>query len=167
MTIILAVNFSRLLVIKTPDPVLNPDPDGYSAKMLGPDSKHWIKYAHNYLCSVCNSVFDDLFFGPCGFFHANLISRLCCCDQAAQRWVPASGAGPLTVRGECRHLRHQGHSFFHSFVRSFVHSFILLFHTIILCGIRCLFDPWIRDPGWVESQHPDPGWTTRIIFSRA
>ncbi len=24
-------------------------------------------------------------------------------------------------------------------------------------GIRCLFDPWIRDPGWVESQHQDPG----------
>ncbi len=24
-------------------------------------------------------------------------------------------------------------------------------------GIRCLFDPWNRDPGWVESQHPDPG----------
>jgi hypothetical protein len=24
-------------------------------------------------------------------------------------------------------------------------------------GIRCLFDPWIRDPGWVESQDPDPG----------
>ncbi len=24
-------------------------------------------------------------------------------------------------------------------------------------GIWCLFDPWIRDPGWVESQHPDPG----------
>jgi hypothetical protein len=24
-------------------------------------------------------------------------------------------------------------------------------------GIRCLFDPWIRDPGWVESQHPYPG----------
>jgi hypothetical protein len=23
-------------------------------------------------------------------------------------------------------------------------------------GIRCLFDPWIRDPGWVKSQHPDP-----------
>jgi hypothetical protein len=22
-------------------------------------------------------------------------------------------------------------------------------------GIRCLFDPWIRDPGMVESQHPD------------
>ncbi len=22
---------------------------------------------------------------------------------------------------------------------------------------RCLFDPWIRDPGWIESQHPDPG----------
>jgi hypothetical protein len=19
-------------------------------------------------------------------------------------------------------------------------------------GIRCLFDPWIQDPGWVESQ---------------
>jgi len=25
-------------------------------------------------------------------------------------------------------------------------------------GTRCLFDPWIRDPGWVESQHPDPGY---------
>jgi len=24
-------------------------------------------------------------------------------------------------------------------------------------GIGCLVDPWIRDPGWVESQHPDPG----------
>ncbi len=34
-------------------------------------------------------------------------------------------------------------------------------------GIGCLFDPWIRDPGWVESQHPDPGWKTRIIFFRA
>ncbi len=24
-------------------------------------------------------------------------------------------------------------------------------------GIRCLFDPWIRDPGWVKNQDPDPG----------
>jgi hypothetical protein len=24
-------------------------------------------------------------------------------------------------------------------------------------GIRCLFDPWIRDPGWVKNQNPDPG----------
>ncbi len=24
-------------------------------------------------------------------------------------------------------------------------------------GIRCLFDPWIWDPGWVENQDPDPG----------
>jgi hypothetical protein len=24
-------------------------------------------------------------------------------------------------------------------------------------GIRCLFDPWIRDPGWIKSQDPDPG----------
>jgi hypothetical protein len=24
-------------------------------------------------------------------------------------------------------------------------------------GIGCLFDPWIRDPGWVKSQDPDPG----------
>jgi hypothetical protein len=24
-------------------------------------------------------------------------------------------------------------------------------------GIRFLFGPWIRDPGWVESQHLDPG----------
>jgi hypothetical protein len=21
----------------------------------------------------------------------------------------------------------------------------------------CLFDPWIRDPGWVNNQDPDPG----------
>jgi hypothetical protein len=25
-------------------------------------------------------------------------------------------------------------------------------------GIGCLFDPWIRDLGWVEIKHPDPGW---------
>jgi hypothetical protein len=24
-------------------------------------------------------------------------------------------------------------------------------------GIQCLFDPWIRDPGWVENQDPNPG----------
>jgi hypothetical protein len=34
-------------------------------------------------------------------------------------------------------------------------------------GIRCLFDPGIRDPGWVKSQDPDPGWITWIIFPRA
>jgi hypothetical protein len=28
-------------------------------------------------------------------------------------------------------------------------------------GIRCLFDPWIRDPGRVESQHPHPGFGIR------
>ncbi len=32
-------------------------------------------------------------------------------------------------------------------------------------GIRCLFRP--LDPGWVKSQDPDPGWTTRILFQRA
>ncbi len=30
-------------------------------------------------------------------------------------------------------------------------------------GIRCLFDPWIRDPGWVKKSR----WTSRIIFPRA
>ncbi len=34
-------------------------------------------------------------------------------------------------------------------------------------GIQCFFDPWIRDPGWVKKQDPDPGWTSRIIFPRA
>ncbi len=38
-------------------------------------------------------------------------------------------------------------------------------------GIRCLFDSWIRDPGWVKIRirlrEPDPGWTTRIILPRA
>jgi len=23
-------------------------------------------------------------------------------------------------------------------------------------GIRCLFNPWIRDPGWIKNQDPDP-----------
>ncbi len=32
-------------------------------------------------------------------------------------------------------------------------------------GIRCLFDPWIRDGQ--KNQDPDPGWTSRIIFPRA
>ncbi len=32
-------------------------------------------------------------------------------------------------------------------------------------GIRCLFDPWIRDPGWVKNKNPDPEITTRINFS--
>ncbi len=32
-------------------------------------------------------------------------------------------------------------------------------------GIRCLFDPWIRDGRKVKI--PDPGWTTLIIFPRA
>ncbi len=41
-------------------------------------------------------------------------------------------------------------------------------------GIRCLFDPWIRDLRWVQSQHPDPGsgmnnlnhifWSLETIF---
>ncbi len=34
-------------------------------------------------------------------------------------------------------------------------------------GIRCLFDPWIRDPGGVKNQDPDLGWTSRIISTRA
>ncbi len=34
-------------------------------------------------------------------------------------------------------------------------------------GIGCLFNPWIRDLGWVKNQDPDPGRTTWIIFPRA
>ncbi len=45
------------------------------------------------------------------------------------------------------------------------------YHKIQCCGsvswIRCLFDPWIKDPGWVNKQDPDPGWSTRLIFPRA
>ncbi len=33
-------------------------------------------------------------------------------------------------------------------------------------GIRCIFDPWIRDPWWVKYQDPDPEWTSRIIFTK-
>jgi hypothetical protein len=45
-------------------------------------------------------------------------------------------------------------------------------------GIRCLFDPWIRNLGSrigirnrskvrIQIRDPDPGWKTRIIFLRA
>ncbi len=38
------------------------------------------------------------------------------------------------------------------------------------CGseIRCLFDPWIRDPGsnMVKNQDPDSGWKSQITFPR-
>jgi hypothetical protein len=34
-------------------------------------------------------------------------------------------------------------------------------------GIRWIFDHWIRDPGRVKKQDPDPGWRNRIIFPRA
>jgi hypothetical protein len=27
---------------------------------------------------------------------------------------------------------------------------------VLRIRIRCLFDPWIRDPGWVKNQDPDP-----------
>jgi hypothetical protein len=40
------------------------------------------------------------------------------------------------------------------------YSLLLMFSSIGQCygsgsWIRCLFDPWIRDPGWVKSQDPD------------
>jgi hypothetical protein len=38
-----------------------------------------------------------------------------------------------------------------------IHSIQVHGWELSVPGIRCLFDPWIRDPGWVESQHPDPG----------
>jgi hypothetical protein len=28
--------------------------------------------------------------------------------------------------------------------------------AVLRIGIRCLFDPWIRDLGWVKKQDPDP-----------
>jgi hypothetical protein len=49
-------------------------------------------------------------------------------------------------------------------------SFILasLVGTVLaVLRIRYLFDAWIRNPGWVKNQDPDPGWTSRIIFPRA
>jgi hypothetical protein len=38
---------------------------------------------------------------------------------------------------------------------SFAHSYDQCFGSG--SGIRCLFDPWIRDPGWIKSWDPDPG----------
>jgi hypothetical protein len=29
-------------------------------------------------------------------------------------------------------------------------------HAVLRVRNRCLFDPWIRDPGWVKNQDPDP-----------
>ncbi len=34
------------------------------------------------------------------------------------------------------------------------------------CGIRCLSDPWIRDPGRVKNNDPDPGWTSLVPWVR-
>ncbi len=34
-------------------------------------------------------------------------------------------------------------------------------------GIRCLFDPWIREPERVKNRDPDPGWTSQIINSES
>jgi hypothetical protein len=38
-------------------------------------------------------------------------------------------------------------------------SCLVSYFTVLRIRIRdpVPFDPWIRDPGWVESQHPDPG----------
>jgi hypothetical protein len=36
-------------------------------------------------------------------------------------------------------------------------NLIKVFKQCCGSGIRCLFDPWIWDPGWVKSQDPDPG----------
>ncbi len=30
-------------------------------------------------------------------------------------------------------------------------------------GSGASFTPWIRDPGWVKNQDPDPGCTSQII----
>ncbi len=48
-----------------------------------------------------------------------------------------------------------------------LNNFCMEIAGVVESGIRCLFDHWIRDPGWVKSQDPDPGRTTRIIFPRA
>jgi hypothetical protein len=44
-------------------------------------------------------------------------------------------------------------------------------HFLLYCVSVLRFrDPvpfWPLAPGWVKSQDPDPGWTTRIIFPRA
>ncbi len=29
--------------------------------------------------------------------------------------------------------------------------------SVLRIRIRCLFDPWIRDPGGVKNKNPDPG----------
>ncbi len=46
---------------------------------------------------------------------------------------------------------------------------MLAFFQCCGSGTRCLFTPWIWDPGWVKIRirDPDPGWTTQIIFPRA
>ncbi len=34
-------------------------------------------------------------------------------------------------------------------------------------GSGAFLTPWIRDPGWIKSKDPDPGWTTRNIFPKS
>ncbi len=68
---------------------------------------------------------------------------------------------PLTIR---QRLLYKG-------LRQNIRMEELLAGTVIhtayqCCGsgseIRCLFDPWIRDPGWVKFQDPDPVLTTHF-----
>ncbi len=51
------------------------------------------------------------------------------------------------------------------------HKTSIVFSYMQCCGsesgIWCLFDPWIRDMGWVKNQDPDSAWTSRIIFSES
>jgi hypothetical protein len=53
------------------------------------------------------------------------------------------------------------------FVAHIIKSSLLCANTKIQCcgsgsGIRCLFDHWIRDPGWVKKQDPDTGSESRM-----
>jgi hypothetical protein len=40
---------------------------------------------------------------------------------------------------------------------NFINRFRAVIKSVLRIRIRCLFDPLIRDPGWVKNHDPDPG----------
>ncbi len=78
----------------------------------------------------------------------------CCCCWGEDSWltVPADPAEPDWKETDIPESE-TGRSF----------QKAIMFISVL--RIRCLFFyPWIRDPGWVKNQVPNPGWTTLVYI---
>ncbi len=109
-------------------------------------------------CNVYRAIF--LYWGLCFCFSTHQISEDTRCECYLNYWKTLSICSPMSCCCSS------------SYRVELMGAEKDLHQTISqtqCCGskIWCLFDPWIRDPGWVKSKDPDPGWTTWIIFPRA